>query len=46
MKKVIEIPEEIVEKLKIKAAKNTKCRKRYGVSNYIVELLENEVKKI
>jgi len=39
MKKNIIIPDNIVEKLQIKAIKAKQGRKRYSLSNYITELL-------
>ena len=39
MKKLIDIPDEIYEKLEIKAIKAKKGRKRFQLSNYITELL-------
>lgn len=39
MKKQIEIPDNIVEKLELKTIKAKKGRKRYSLSNYITELL-------
>ncbi len=39
MKKLIEIPDNIVEKLEIKTIKAKRGRKRYSLLNYITELL-------
>jgi hypothetical protein len=39
MKKQIEIPDSIVEKLELKTIKAKQGRKRYYLSNYITELL-------
>ena len=44
MKKIITIPDSLLQDLEILTAKAKKGRKRYGLSNYIVEVLQERVK--
>ena len=44
MKKIITIPDSLLQDLEILTAKAKKGRKRYGLSNYIVEVLQEKVK--